>query len=652
MEIKLKELKLLNFKGVKDLTILFDEKQTDIFGANASGKTTIFDAFSWLLFGKDSQDRASFEIKTLQKNNLPINRLEHKVIGILSVDGMDKKLEKVYREKWVKKKGESEPEFSGHETEHFVDLVPVTKKDYESIVNGLISENVFKMITNPFYFANMKWQDKRQIVIGVAGEIDIKQVSNTNPEFQELLDQMEVRNIEDHLKVVASKKRKIKEELSHIPSRIDELNSSLSELQNDEIIAEMQEIDAKIQGIKAEIKEKTASGADKVTKIKELEAKIIALSKEKREYKAMVIEHEVQIVKEKVEREEKKSKELLKVSQDAAYSEEMITSLNRDLERLVNRRASLINEYKQTNALEFDISENDKVCSKCGQELPDIENTIEKMKAEFLERKTANMESIKKQGLELKDQIMALQTEIQKHEYFLGEHDKEKIIKELNRQRAAIDEMKQKMIDLLNSNVPTPEIDAKIEAAEKELDKFGDVDTSELEEALSAAQMERDVVVKKQRELENNDSILARIDEVKKEEKVMAGELAMLEKEEYLALQFNKTKMEMMEEHIKAKFGNVVFKMFNSLINGGEEPTCQILIDGVPFDNANRAAQINTGIKIINTLSDHYNVKAPIFVDNAEAVNELTATDSQLIRLVVVEPGFKVEGEIILGTIK
>jgi hypothetical protein len=259
---------------------------------------------------------------------------------------------------------------------------------------------------------------------------------------------------------------------------------------------------------------------------------------------------------------------------------------------------------------------------------------------------------VKKQGLELKDQIVALQTEIQKHEYFLGENDKEKIIKELNRQRATIDEMKQKIIDLLNSSVPTPEIDAKIEAAEKELGQFGDIDTSELEGALSAAQMERDVVVKKQRELESNDSILARIDEVKKEEKVMAGELAMLEKEEYLALQFNKTKMEMMEEHIKSKFGNVVFKMFNSLINGGEEPTCQILIDGVPFDNANRAAQINTGIKIINTLSDHYNVKAPIFVDNAEAVNELTSTGSQLVRLVVVEPGFKKEGEIILETIK
>ena len=101
----------------------------------------------------------------------------------------------------------------------------------------------------------------------------------------------------------------------------------------------------------------------------------------------------------------------------------------------------------------------------------------------------------------------------------------------------------------------------------------------------------------------------------------------------------------MMEKDIKEKFNGVQFKMYNELINGGEEPTCQILIEGVPFDNANHAAQINTGVKIINALSEHYSVKAPIFVDNAEAVNVIEPTDSQLIRLVVVEPQREKESE-------
>jgi DNA repair exonuclease SbcCD ATPase subunit len=83
--IQLKELNLINFKGILRQKIKFD-KNTNIFGDNGTGKTTIFDAFTWLLFGKDSTDRKDFEIKTLDTNNTVIPKIEHEVSAIIYVE--------------------------------------------------------------------------------------------------------------------------------------------------------------------------------------------------------------------------------------------------------------------------------------------------------------------------------------------------------------------------------------------------------------------------------------------------------------------------------------------------------------------------------------------------------------------------------------
>ena len=93
----------------------------------------------------------------------------------------------------------------------------------------------------------------------------------------------------------------------------------------------------------------------------------------------------------------------------------------------------------------------------------------------------------------------------------------------------------------------------------------------------------------------------------------------------------------MTENKVNSLFKTVKFKMFNGLINGGSEETCETLIAGVPYQDANNAAKINSGIDIINVLSEHYQVHAPIFIDNSEAVNEILNSKSQMIKLYVTE---------------
>ena len=80
MEIKIKRLRLRNFKGVRDADYLFNGRNATIEGPNGSGKSTVFDAFTWLLFGKDHRDQTSstFEIKTIDPaTGRPYPREDH-----------------------------------------------------------------------------------------------------------------------------------------------------------------------------------------------------------------------------------------------------------------------------------------------------------------------------------------------------------------------------------------------------------------------------------------------------------------------------------------------------------------------------------------------------------------------------------------------
>ena len=219
MDIRINKLTLQNFKGIKSLVINADGKSLDIFGDNATGKTTVFDAFTWLLFNKDSLGRADFGIKTQDHNGNVIHNLEHSVECELAIDNSILTLKKVYAEKWTKKRGSAEAEFTGHETKYFVNEVPTTKKEYEQKIADVIDEELFKIITNPLYFnEHLKWQERRAILLNLCGgDINDADIIANTPQFSPLLEELKGRTVQEYKKIVQSKQTAINDELKAIP---------------------------------------------------------------------------------------------------------------------------------------------------------------------------------------------------------------------------------------------------------------------------------------------------------------------------------------------------------------------------------------------------------------------------------------------------
>ena len=85
--MKLISLTLQNFKGIKGFILDADGQNSNVFGNNGTGKSTLFDAFTWLLFGKNSRDEKDFGIKTLDANGNVIPRIEHRVSAVIEHNG-------------------------------------------------------------------------------------------------------------------------------------------------------------------------------------------------------------------------------------------------------------------------------------------------------------------------------------------------------------------------------------------------------------------------------------------------------------------------------------------------------------------------------------------------------------------------------------
>lgn len=639
MNIELKKLELLNFKGIKEKTIEFG-KETNIFGRNETGKTTIFDSFTWLLFGKDSTNRSDFNIKTLDKNGEFIHGLDHQVTGILLVDGKEVILRRLLKENWVKKRGSAEAIFSGNTTEYFINEEPKKEKDYKEYINSLIDENVFKLLTNLMHFnVNTSWQDRRKILLSIVGDVSDEEVINNSKKLKDLPGLLNGNSIDSFKAIIASKKKKLNEQLKAIPIRIDEINRNLPVLAENvdykALEAERAAIKGELNVIESQLESQQRIADDfikrqselsvKKNKLKDLELQIERDSMKSLNDMNMKL-MELGYKKDTLERRIKQDTEIIAKNQD-------------EIQKLQDEMQKYRDEYKVVFEEPFNEPDRENfVCPTCKQNLPeeDVEKQISGLLANFKSNKLKKLEEISNQGKwckvkveQLQDESDSLNIAIQNNEVELAKLDEE-----IKATQAVLNAEKNKELNVdYRSNTEYAALEDEIKKIEKNLLPVNqDGRVRQKREELQDRLQEINTVLSNKQVIEDSKS---RIKELEDEERIFSQQIAELEGQEFLAEEFIKAKVSMLENKINNTFKYVTFKMFDIQINGGITETCQALIKGVPFADANNAAKYNAGIDIINALSKFYGTTAPVFIDNREGIIDLIDTDSQIINLIV-----------------
>ena len=168
--------------------------------------------------------------------------------------------------------------------------------------------------------------------------------------------------------------------------------------------------------------------------------------------------------------------------------------------------------------------------------------------------------------------------------------------------------------------------------------------TAQLRQQRTQVQTEIDGVKAELQKKEQIEKAQKRIDELNEQKKALQREKAQLQAKDDLLADFERAKMDEVERRVNALFQFVQFKMYRTQIEDAKQvPDCVCYIDGVRYSDKNNAGKINAGLDVINTLCVFHRVNAPVFIDNAESVNEFIPVASQLITLVVTKGNFAVK---------
>lgn len=635
--ILLKGLEIENFKGIKELRIDFNNI-TNIFGENATGKTSIFDAFTWVMFDKDSKNRSVFEIKPLDKQNKVIRGLVTTVTAVLEVNNKEIKLTKKYEEKWTRKRGESEATFTKNETTYMINDTPIKKSEYVKEIAEIADEEQFKLLTNPYFFSNeLNWKKAREVILEICGDITIEQIIESNKDLVLLTTEFEKENnIDKIIKNRKASKNNLSKEKEEIPVRINECNKGMYNIDFEEIEVQLKAKKSDLEAIEDNLLNGTKTN-EQILKDKE---------------KIFELKQETQSIKQSASKKgNKKRNELLKEKDELQYNIKNLRNnlvyLERDSElketlrkRAIEKTTNLRDKWTKKSQETLDLSVIQTECPTCKRplDLEDIEEKKKEMLDNFNLNKAKELKEIVELGKSKNDDVELFNTEIERLKV-----DINKTLEEIQEKAVLLDKIKKELESTKSTEIYSAdeekrltEISVEIKELEEKINnKDNDKNIDELKESKKKLAVEIELLNKELAKRDINKGLLDRKEQLLEKEKELGIELAHQEKILNLCELFIKTKVSLLESNISSKFKNVTFKLFKEQINGGIEETCEALVDGVPFSNVNTAGQINGGLDIINTLSNHFGVKMPIFIDNRESVNDLIDIDIQVINLIV-----------------
>lgn len=631
MDIRIYRLTLDNFKGHKHLNIQFDGKNTTIYGDNATGKTSIYDALTWLLFGKDSSGAKDFEIKPLSSDG---SVRDHKTITCVEAELMVGLeiiiLKRTLQEVWTTRRGSAEAVYTGNTSEYFVNGVPCKLNVYDSKIKAIVPEATFKMLTAVNYFPSvMRWQDRRATLFEMANTMTDADIMATDERFAPLLEGMGGLDLADYKKKLGAEKKGFTTTRDQTPARLEECNKAVQSLMGinfEQARQNLTALEAEHQGILAQI-----AAVDNNTAVTQKQQEIRAKQMDLQSLEAANADHRRQqtagnlnLAPLRRNLEDRKG-DLASVRAQIVAAENALPTFDTAIEASRERWMTL---YKQTFT--------PGTCPTCGQLLPKEQNDA--AQETYNRNKQAQLDEIQRTAEAKKE------AKTQQEAYIVSMKDRAATIEaEVKRLEAQIATAEADMViptDMEGYTEQKQALEDAIRALNVELTTIQN-STAQIRSQYNQNRFLIEGQMNQQRELIAKESLLdynkSRIEQLQTDAQNAAKALEAIESMLYLAEEFVRFKAQFVEDSINNFFRLATFRLFREQANGGVEDRCDVVYDGVPYNGLNNGMKINVGIDIINALSRHYGVTVPLFVDNAESVTQLEPCNAQVIRLVVSE---------------
>lgn len=652
MEIKFKKVKIRNFRGLVNFEANLEGRSVRIAGANGLGKSSVADAITWVLFGKDSRRRTAFPIDPVDDAGRIIHHLDVSVELELLIDDQLTTLRRRRSEKWVQKRGMTTEQLDGHQTTCYIDGRPLPASDFSSHVDTIVKEELFRALTTPDYFPSLPMDQQYRLLVKIVGTRTLAEIAAKDEEALKVVDELGQRSIDQYRQGLSYDLQRTRKEQELIPVRLSEVQGFIEQVKAKGadgktaqrhakgIEEKLRQVTQEIDSIAGVVRAENARYNDQRAYIQQLRQQRAAIEdrieKQNREARTL---HQSLVCKAKEEMEATEERH--------TAAKTMLGLHERRLKDLEQQLEDFRRRWEEVERLSFSWNAEEAVCPTCGQPLPQDQADQKRVEAEmrFNERKMKQQDALDEEGKKLAASKQRLQdlSAAAREEMATAERLMPEARERLSKAEAEPIEQAD-YHDAADWQRLSSEIDQRM----KELEQ-----TTQAQEPpqLAALRTEEQAYRKELRLLEQTidrskqiDEYVRREKELQKQRTTLSGDIARMQTRLEAAERLQLMEANDLQKRVNDLFPSVRFRLSRELLNGREVGHCELSVDGVPYSGLSTSERINAGLELINALARHYNIVAPIVIDNAEAVNKVAPTLGQQI-LLEVSPAKKLNVE-------
>jgi hypothetical protein len=672
MKVEVKKIYLENYQKFPSKSVdLFP--RTEISGRNREGKSTLKDAYLDVLTGKMANGTEPTSIRR-KENGVEVPKVDVVRELTLAIDGKEKVIRKITKQKWRKPRGQSEEVFDGNETSYEIDGFPAKSKDYTEFIQSIAEPSTLLMCSNPKPFLDTLQKstaEARKVLEKMSG-FDIAQFMIDNPQYAHVEEITKGHSVEDTLK-------KLRKELNAQKKKVDAKNTEIAYETNRSVEAEdtssleskKQELNAELSKLEEQeqILEDSVKGYDSLSyEIRGLKSSMDGLVSKANEWLRARQKFISDTVSELMLKKSEKESSIRIIGMELGNHIREAQQAKADLDRARQ-------DYPRIKEMELDDSElkaieaetfndSDTICSTCGQELP--EEQISELRASFEEKKKARIEA----QLKIKESFESEKQEKLKYVCDLGNTSAAKLKKtneEINKLQSEISEAQDEVAELTKQ---IEEEQSKFTELPESVDMTNDEEylavtarIAELEEKLKSFD---DVPGKKQelrmqisnvmKQISNVDADIKiaqaavtekekRVAELNEELKSLGQVQADIEKNIDTVLNFSIQKNKALAEKINPYFKHFQFSFLDYTIEGNPVETCKMICNGIDYNSGlNHSDKILCEVDLLNGLQEMNGLNLPLWIDDSESIDKsrIPMLDRQMIVLRVTDGDLKV----------